>query len=101
MIKNLLFYFASFLLFLHFNSDLHAQKQTGTIRGVVTDSTNGEVLAFANVYIQSLNKGTTSDRKGLFFFTSIIPPTMSITLLPVSDDSMVICPFLRVEIIGA
>lgn len=55
------------------NNKLYAQQETGTIRGVVTDSTNGEVLAFANVYIQSLNRGTSTDRKGLFFLTSILP----------------------------
>lgn len=71
MIKTLLFYFIAFLLLLQTSVNLHAQQQAGTIRGVVTDSTNGEVLAFANVYIQSLNRGTTTDRKGLFFLTSI------------------------------
>jgi len=55
------------------NNNLFAQQETGTVRGVVTDSTNGEVLAFANVFIQSLNRGTSTDRKGLFFLTSIPP----------------------------
>ena len=42
MIKSLLFYFTIFLLlFYTFSDDLHAQRQNGTIRGVVTDSTSG------------------------------------------------------------
>ncbi|MBU2491718.1 MAG: TonB-dependent receptor [Bacteroidetes bacterium] len=73
MIRTLLFYPAIAILFILALSrnNLYAQQNTGTIRGIVSDSTNGEALAFANVYIQSLNRGTTSDRKGLFFLTSI------------------------------
>lgn len=40
------------LFFLAIASVNNAQQLTGTIRGHVVDSTNGEALAFANVYIK-------------------------------------------------
>lgn len=43
----------------------------GKIRGHVADSTNGEALAFANVFMPELNRGTTTDSRGYFIFTGI------------------------------
>ena len=43
----------------------------GTIRGIVTDSTNGEPLAFCNVLINKLNLGASTDMHGLFTISSI------------------------------
>ncbi|MBN1301095.1 MAG: TonB-dependent receptor [Melioribacteraceae bacterium] len=46
-------------------------QPNGTIRGLVADSVNGESLAFANVYIESLNRGATTDTKGYFIITRL------------------------------
>ncbi len=43
----------------------------GKIRGEVTDSTNGEPLAFANILIENLNYGATTNEKGYFIISNI------------------------------
>jgi len=43
----------------------------GIIRGVVTDSTSGETLAYGNVYIEELKRGTSTDERGNFLFPRI------------------------------
>lgn len=48
-----------------------AAQGTGIVRGFVTDSTNGEALAFGNVYINGLNTGTSTNAKGYYLLTSI------------------------------
>lgn len=51
-------------------SSLSAQK-IGTIRGIVTDSTNGEALAYGNVLIKELNIGASTDTRGYFLIPSV------------------------------
>ncbi|MFH1197517.1 MAG: TonB-dependent receptor [bacterium] len=46
-------------------------QQTGTIRGLVTDSTNGEVLAFANIFIKEAKTGAITNNRGYFIITSL------------------------------
>jgi len=46
-------------------------QDMGNVRGVVTDSTNGEALAFCSVYIPELKRGMTTDARGIFLFTGI------------------------------
>jgi len=46
-------------------------QETGTLQGVVTDSSNGEILAYANVYINALKTGTATDSKGIFVIPTI------------------------------
>lgn len=46
-------------------------KPTGSLRGFVTDSTNGEALAFANVFVEGLNRGASTNNKGVFIITSV------------------------------
>ncbi|OGU35709.1 MAG: hypothetical protein A2068_06915 [Ignavibacteria bacterium GWB2_35_6b] len=48
-------------------------QHTGSLRGLVTDSTTGEALAFANVYIQELNRGASTNNKGIFIVTAVPP----------------------------
>ncbi|OGU62947.1 MAG: hypothetical protein A2V66_10105 [Ignavibacteria bacterium RBG_13_36_8] len=47
-------------------------QRTGTLRGVVTDSTNSEALAFANIYIKELGTGASVDTRGYFLIPSIL-----------------------------
>lgn len=49
---------------------IQAQSK-GTFRGVVVDSLSNEKLNFANVYIDEIGRGTTTDANGIFHITSI------------------------------
>ncbi len=53
-----------------YNLNVSAQ-QFGNLRGFVTDSTNGEVLAFCNVFVQDLNVGASTNSRGLYLIKSI------------------------------
>lgn len=56
----------TFLLNLNvFSQDL------GRLRGLVTDSTSGETLAFCNVFIRELNTGSSTNERGLYLINSI------------------------------
>lgn len=44
---------------------------TGTLRGFVTDSANGEAIAYANIVIKGVNKGAPSDIRGYYFIPKI------------------------------
>ena len=59
-----------FILLTFLNLNINAQ-QLGNLRGFVTDSTNGEALAFCNVYIKDLNIGASTNERGLFLIKSI------------------------------
>ena len=43
---------------------LHAQVQTGKLSGVIIDANNEETLVGANIYVESLKKGTSTDKNG-------------------------------------
>jgi hypothetical protein len=77
------------ILFLYINSAISAipngfnsineSNENGIIRGLVVDSTNGEVLAYCNVFIKELNIGTSTDIRGYFKIPSI-PADIKFTL---------------------
>lgn len=53
-------------------SSIYTQSQEiGTLRGLVTDSTTSEALAYGNVFIKELNKGASTDARGYFLIPSI------------------------------
>jgi hypothetical protein len=54
-----------------FSAESVKAQETGNVRGVVSDSLNGEVLAFCSVYIPELKRGMTTDARGIFLFTGI------------------------------
>lgn len=58
---------------------LHAQER-GNVSGVVTDSANGEALAFSSVYIAELKRGVYTDSRGIFLFTGV-PEDKKLTLI--------------------
>ena len=58
------------LLIQSVNSSVFCQRR-GTLRGVVSDSSNGEALAFGNIYIKELNIGASTDIHGYYVITSI------------------------------
>ena len=59
-----------FLLAFLFNTKMFSQG-SGKLRGVITDSTSGEALAYANIYIKSLGVGSSTDSKGYFIISSL------------------------------
>ena len=63
--KRVIFGFVLFLL----STSLFAQ--TGTIRGKVEDASTGIPLPAANVVLEDLNKGTTTDAEGLFILKNV------------------------------
>jgi hypothetical protein len=60
-----------FLLFLIPAFGLTFAQQTGSLRGVVTDSLKGEALPYANVLIEGTNLGASADLNGNFTITGI------------------------------
>ena len=67
------FLFTAIVLIAFLSSSLNitSAQSLGNLRGFVTDSTNGEALAFGNVYIEKINQGTSTDEIGMFLFTSL------------------------------
>lgn len=73
MVKKLLTLVVAF-----FAMTTYAFAQTGSISGTVTDSETGEVLPGANVFIQQLQRGASSDAEGNFVIRDV--PTGTYTL---------------------
>lgn len=71
------FLLAIFLLFQNNNS---LAQDTGTLRGLVTDSTTAEALPFASAYIKELKIGANTDTRGYFLITSV-PSNQNYTLI--------------------
>ena len=70
--KNFLLFIISIsFLFVGIFSSISDAQEKGTLRGLVTDSTNGEVLPFANALIRNLNTGAAANSSGYFFIPSI------------------------------
>jgi len=73
--------FAAILIFLSLLLSVSSFGQnSGRIRGVVTDSTSGESLAFGNVLIKELSIGASTDEHGYFLISSL-PANKSYTLI--------------------
>lgn len=62
-------YLLILILFL-LSINLKAQN-FGSLRGFVVDSTNGEALAYSNVYIKDTKFGASTDAKGFFIISGI------------------------------
>ena len=74
MVKTLLSFriLKMFIFFLFvISSNVSIAQNTGTFRGFVKDSSNGEALAFANILIKELDRGTTSDFRGYFIIPKV------------------------------
>lgn len=82
MRKNFtLFTFMIILLFYcHANRNVLYAQNTIKVSGVLSDSTNGEILPFGTVFIPELNRGITTDTRGIFLFTGI-PAGKTITII--------------------
>ncbi|MGK9477128.1 TonB-dependent receptor [Melioribacter sp. OK-6-Me] len=74
--KNIIYHF-TLLAIIYSNI---AAQNTGTLRGLVTDSTTSEALAYCNVFLKELGIGTASDSRGYFLIPSI-PANQNFTLI--------------------
>ncbi len=63
---------AIIILLLTFAGTISAQND-GVYRGIVTDSLSGESLAYTNVYMDELKRGTSTNAQGLFTISAIPP----------------------------
>ncbi len=68
------------LVLLFFCSVVSFSQTSGRLRGMVTDSTSGEALAYGNVFIKELKIGASTDDRGYYYIASI-PANKSYTLL--------------------
>ena len=57
-------------LFVIMTTSLFSQED-GRIRGFVRDSLNGEALAYSNIIIKELNRGTTTNERGYYYFNGV------------------------------
>ncbi|MEE9225514.1 MAG: TonB-dependent receptor [Bacteroidota bacterium] len=53
--------------------DVRCQTSPGSLRGVVTDSTTGETLPFANLVLEGTNLGAATNSHGLYLISHIPP----------------------------
>ena len=65
------FYLILALILLSGNYKNSSAQNYGTLRGFVTDSTNGEILAYAAVFIQDTKQGSATDIRGLYSIPSV------------------------------
>ena len=54
-------------------SSIVLPQSTGQLRGIITDSLSSESLSFANVIIEELNAGSSTDEHGYYFIPSLPP----------------------------
>jgi TonB-dependent receptor len=78
-------------------SSLNAQEETGNIVGKITDKEfNNEPLAFANVILVGMEKGTTTDMDGLYNIGNLQPGTYTVEFSYVGYETITI-PNVKVE----
>jgi hypothetical protein len=59
------------MLILLFCSGFVTAQEVGNLRGTITDSTNGEVLAYANVFVKEVNTGASTDKRGHYLIIGL------------------------------
>lgn len=70
--RNIFFFTIQIFLISFFIFCVNTNAQEfGRLRGVVTDSSNGEALAFSNVVIEELRIGAATDKRGMFILNKL------------------------------
>ena len=59
-----------FILFI-LSASLSIGQGVGKLRGVISDSSTGEVLAYSNIFIKNLGIGVAADERGFFIISSL------------------------------
>jgi hypothetical protein len=80
MAKNILIPFPKLFFYLIILNYSILAQDTGTLRGLVTDSTTSEALTFSSAFIKELKMGATTDMRGYFLITSV-PANQNYTLV--------------------
>ena len=85
MYKNLTFLFVAIFTFL--NENLNAQNSNFQVYGFITDSTSGEALIGANVFIRETGQGMATDNNGYYVLSeiSIKNPTLIVSYVGYSQ----------------
>lgn len=65
------YFFLSVIISLLSSINILSQQNYGILRGFISDSTNGEVLAYATVVIDGTKHGAASDTRGFYYIPSI------------------------------
>ena len=63
-------------------------SQNGTIRGFVYDKSNGEPVAFSNVYLKGTTVGASTDPNGFFSVNKIKPGTYTLLVTNLEFDTI-------------
>ncbi len=58
---------------------LSTAAQTADLRGVISDSSSGERIPYANIIIASLNKGAAANASGFYLFTNLPSGTYEVS----------------------
>ncbi len=85
MYKNLIFLFVA--IFTFFDKNLNAQNSNFQVYGFITDSTSGEALIGANVFIRETGQGMATDNNGYYVLSeiSIKNPTLIVSYVGYSQ----------------
>src|SRR5688572_6051230 len=78
MISKAKFYFTLFIIFTCSFISLNAQN--GSIKGIVSDSTNKVILNKVNIVIKENQNGTSPDINGKFTLENVTPGTYTIEI---------------------
>jgi len=83
MYKNLILFFATFLLL-----GLGIKAQTASVRGFVYEEETGEPAIFSNVFLQGTTYGASTDVNGFFLISKIPPGNYTLTVTYIGFDTI-------------
>lgn len=80
---------AAIPVFLLVTVSLSIAQTTGKIAGIIEDSSTGEPLAGANVYIEGTSLGSSTDLEGSFYIINVPPGTYDVTVQMIGYNNLV------------
>ena len=63
-------------------------SQNATIRGIVYDKSNGEPVAFSNIYLKGTTIGASSDLNGFFSINKVVPGVYTLLVTNLEFDTI-------------
>ena len=86
---NLSSLYKSALFSIFFISAFYVSAQTATVKGIISDASNNEPIAFANIIISGTQTGATTDIDGTFIITNLEPGYISLEVSYVGYESKI------------